>query len=109
MFEGYSYGSRFYAHQLGELGYALREYLLGLFGELVYVVPPKTIVKFTTGNGNSKKKDVARKLNSMGFDLPTEHHYDACAAALFGRGIIRREGLNKSQKAVMEKYLGRNK
>lgn len=107
--EGYSYGSRFYAHQLGELGYVIRNYLLSLFGSLVYVVPPKTITKFITGNGNRSKKDVARELISLGYNLPTEHHYDACAAALFGQGIVRRKGLNKSQLAVMEKYLGRLK
>ena len=107
--EGYSYGSRFQSHQLGELGYALRDYLLGVYGELVFVVPPKTLVKFVTGNGNSKKKDVANKIKSMGIELPTEHHYDACSCALFGKGIMNNAGLSKLQRVVLEKYLGSNK
>ena len=106
--EGYSYGSRFQSHQLGEVGYMFRDYLLDLFPSKFYVVPPKTLVKFTTGNGNSKKKDVAEKLQSMGIELPTSHHYDACSAAMFAQGICTREGLSKPQIAVLEKYLGRN-
>lgn len=107
--EGYSYGSRFQSHQLGELGFAYRQYLYHQYAERSYVVPPKTVKKFITGNGNANKRLVADCISrdySLEFD--TEDLSDACAMALFGAGIINPEKFTEEQQKVVKEWFGGN-
>ncbi|NIT54896.1 MAG: hypothetical protein GWN00_01210 [Aliifodinibius sp.] len=82
--EGYSHNSKFLSFPAVEVAVVLR-YFLWQSGAVVYEVPPKTIKKFTTGNGNAGKdlmlKEVFRRFNH---DTDSNDEADAIAAAYFG-------------------------
>ena len=105
--EGYSYGSRFQSHQLGELGYALRWFLyISVCEEFTHVVPPKTIKKFVTGNGNTAKPFVAKQISTQ-FKLRFDdlNLSDACACALFALALHIPDIFNGEQVNVINEYV----
>ena len=86
--EGYSYASRFQSHQLGELGFDFRRYMHEYHNDSAYIIPPKRLAKFITGNGNSSKKQRAGFIHDLyGLEFDNLHLSDACAAALFGLAL----------------------
>lgn len=106
--EGYSYGSRFRSHHLGELGYALREflYLIVDFGHII-IPPPAVVKKFITGKGNAAKPFVAVDIVKQ-FNLKFDNHdlSDACACALFGLATVHPEHFEDYQLEVLNEYIG---
>lgn len=97
--EGYSYGSKFQSHRLGELGFALRDLLRHYHS---YVVPPTTVKKFITGSGNASKQRVANSLGRFHFD--NSHLYDACALALFSLALGGYGEFTKNQFTLVKKW-----
>ncbi len=93
--EGYAYGERFTAHQLGELGGVLRYRAMGYFKKglmpFPHVVPPTSLKKFCLGRGGGKGTDkiaVAVAVNRLwGWELPDEHAYDAAVLAQVARAL----------------------
>lgn len=86
--EDYSYGSRYQNHQLGELGFGLRRFLQEYYEENIFIIPPKRLVKFITGNGNNNKERVSGIIHDVfGLEFDNLHLSDACSGALFGLAI----------------------
>ncbi len=79
--EGYSYGSRQFAHQLGELGGCLRlELYRGCWDYKEYA--PTMVKKFTTGKGNVKKElMLLHVFKKWGFETSSSDLADAYAIA----------------------------
>lgn len=80
--EGYAYAKGQGAHQIGELGGALR--LIMHMNDLHYVeVAPTKLKKFVTGKGNAKKEIVMVELyKRFGVEVPTTDEADATGLAL---------------------------
>lgn len=96
--EGYSYGSRYQSHYLGELGFAYRQLLAERFPGRAYVVAPTILKKFITGKGNSPKTVVASYITEhFSFTFKSRDLSDACAAALFGLSKFQQEFFEKDQ------------
>jgi len=75
--EGYSYMSRWRAHDLGEVGGIIR---LGLYRRKIdfEVVPPPTLKKFVSGKGNANKEFVVLSaFRRWGAEFPDTHRCDA--------------------------------
>ena len=84
LIEGYSYGSRGVGIYLGEFGAMLRQRLLD-FGEM-FEVPPKSLKKFTTDNGNADKRRMATQaLKRWGVEFDTDDEVDAFSLYQMGR------------------------
>jgi Holliday junction resolvasome RuvABC endonuclease subunit len=62
--EGYSFGERFYTHQMGEVGGTVRITSADLGVKLV-VIPPTVAKKVATGKGNASKSDVRAAVRAM--------------------------------------------
>lgn len=75
--EGFSYTSKFKQHDLGGLGWILRQALWE--NEIPYVVvPPKKRPKFATGNGNAGKLDVFKAcIQRLNLDPGDDNQADA--------------------------------
>ena len=88
LIEGYSYGSKF-NHQIQyELGGVLR-YSLWEAGISFVEVPPKSLKKFVTGNGNAKKDLMLLGVyKRWDFDTEDDNEADAYALAQFGRALL---------------------
>lgn len=85
--ENYSIGSNNRPFDLGEVGgvYRLRLYRMGLD----YIeVPPTSMKKFVTGNGNATKESVSIFLGrNYGITLQQPDEADAAGLALYARGV----------------------
>lgn len=86
--EGYSFGSnQSRSHALGELGGVLRLTVNAFnrdFPTTLYVVPPTSLKKFTTGKGNSKKQEVLLNIyKRWGIEFSDDNQADAFALAMF--------------------------
>lgn len=77
--EGYSYGSAFNSHQLGEAGGIIR--LALHWSECPFFeVPPQWVKKFVTGKSQSKKDEMRLGVfKRWGREFKTEHEVDAFA------------------------------
>jgi crossover junction endodeoxyribonuclease RuvC len=82
--EGYSYGSGFQAHQLGELGGVLRV-LLAEAGVAWVEVAPTRVKKYATGKGNAGKADMLLAAQVAG--VATNSHNEADAWLLRAVGV----------------------
>ena len=87
--EGYSFGSKGRSVvNIGELGALLRQRLLD-FADDVIEVPPKSIKKFTTNNGNADKRAMAiGAYKRWGCEFPTDDEVDAYALYQMGRAAL---------------------
>lgn len=86
--EGYSFGSPNRAHQMGELGGAIR---LEAFrwGLPTLVVQPTTLKMFATGRGNAKKPQVLESVRELtGLQIKTHDQADALTLWCIGRHIL---------------------
>lgn len=82
--EGYSFGSTHRAEAIGELGGVIR-LALHVRGHRMLIVPPKTLKKFATGNGNAKKSDMKSKAWSRWqFEGVDDNAVDAFCLAKLG-------------------------
>lgn len=103
--EGYSYASKNQAHQMGELGAALR---LAIWWAKVpcVVIPPAVLKKAATGKGNATKPDMRMALfQRAGVDIRDDNEVDAAwlrHAALVHYGWPEVE-LPKAQSDVLDK------
>jgi crossover junction endodeoxyribonuclease RuvC len=87
-FEGYSFGSvGASVFDLGEIGGGLR--ILAHDLKISWVsVPPKTLKKYTTGNGNASKDEMVLALkNKYGVEFSTNDEADAFALAHMAKDI----------------------
>lgn len=75
--EGYSYGSKNQAHQMGEMGGVVRHALWRAQVPYIEVAPP-TLKKFATGNGSCGKYAVIKAAcNRMGYEGEDDNEADA--------------------------------
>lgn len=75
--EGYSYGSKFVAHALGELGGVVRLELYDL-GIRYIVVPPSSVKRYACGNGNASKDDMLlAAVRRLGYEGNSKDQADA--------------------------------
>lgn len=75
--EGYSYGSKYNSEVLGELGGTIR---LSLWDASIpwVSIPPKTLKRYATGNGNAPKGDmVAAACEHLGYEGRSDDEADA--------------------------------
>lgn len=109
--EGYSYGSKHHAHQLGEVGGVLRYRALHFASKgrlpFPHIVPPNTLKKFVTGRGGGKGTDkvaVAVACERLwGIPMPSEHGYDALVLAQLARAACGAyPGLLKYQATALQ-------
>ena len=113
--EGYSFGAKNKAHQVGELGGVVK-HLLWQQGIEFVDIAPTVLKKFATGKGTAKKDQVRLGVyKRWGAEFETEHEIDAFVLAQIGRCILCEPSvpLNKEQQAALEKaklsYYGREK
>lgn len=77
--EGYAYGAKYHAHQMGEVGGVIR-LTLWCMGRTYVDVPPPVRMKVATGKGQAKKAAViAEAVRRLGY----EGHDDNVADALW--------------------------
>jgi len=81
--EGYSYMSKWRAHDLGEVGGVIR--LLFYDSEIpLAIVPPPTLKKFVSGKGNCKKDLMMLfAFRKWGKEFPDTHQCDAYCLARY--------------------------
>lgn len=95
--------------KLAELGTLIR-YKLLMKGYPFFVVAPKSLKKFITGNGNAKKNVIIKSVfTKWGYNLSSDNVADASGLANFAKTFYRlqNEGeieLFKYEKEVFEKY-----
>lgn len=100
--EGYSHGSSGMRESIAEWGGVLR---LTLYENNLQIidVPPKTLKKFATGNGNADKILMGVQLmKEFGMEYPTSDQTDAYWLAFFGRayhGLI--PNLTKAREEII--------
>ncbi len=80
LIEGYSHASKHQAHQLGELGFSLRETVLKYIGPAVPVleIAPPSLKRWAAGKGNVDKAVVASHLSArFGVTFRSNNESDA--------------------------------
>lgn len=87
--EGYAYSQAARAHQIGEVGGALRQVLM-VHGHAARIHDPHSLKMFAAGRGDAGKEDVIEAVRSAGYDFTRyggaeEDLSDACALALLVR------------------------
>lgn len=87
--EGYSYGSPFAAHPIGELGGVLRVKLMELgyseANKKLIIVPPTKVKKFVTSRGNAKKNEMMmRVMKKWGYEAKDDNYCDAYSLMKLG-------------------------
>jgi len=101
--EEYSYGSKNGGERLGEWGGVLRVLLHELMVPFMEV-PPSTLKKFITGNGNASKTEMSLALfERFGIREGEDNKADACGLALFALEWTRPGSLTlikKQQEAI---------
>lgn len=81
--EGYSYMSKWRAHDLGEVGGIIRLLFYDSKIQLT-IVPPPTLKKFVSGKGNSKKElMMLHAFRKWGKEFPDTHQCDAYCLARY--------------------------
>lgn len=89
--EGYSFGSKHQAHQLGEFGGVLRSTLCKTFAKArIIEAPPKTLKQFACGNGGAGKIGIAVAL-ARRYDVDfgsDDNKYDAYALARLAECVV---------------------
>jgi crossover junction endodeoxyribonuclease RuvC len=102
--EGYSFGSPYSAHQLGELGGAIRLYLFG-DGRSYVEIPPSTLKKFATGSGRAKKDELRLAVfKRWGKEFKTDHEVDAFILAKIAEAVFGDPGpLTQFQSEVVKR------
>ncbi len=91
--EGLSYGSKgTVKDQFGYLHYDARIYCVTQLGLDPIVVPPKTLKKWTVGNGNASKEDMVAGVNERwGTQIIDDNIADAYALAKYAEEWHQRE------------------
>lgn len=104
LIEGFSYGSKGKAvdFQYG-LGWTIRASLY--INKIGYLdIPPKTLKKFVTGNGNSGKGAmVLPTYKKWGFEHKSDNVIDAYGLARIGWSMYHHENLTNYEKDVLSK------
>lgn len=104
--EGYSYGSRFQAHQLGELGFSLRNLLATELPYKSHIIPPTVIKKVVTGNGRASKSYVKETVEHLaGMSFGSHNLSDACACAIVAAHVANFENLSWEQRKPLVRYV----
>ena len=103
--EGYAYRSRGSGISLGELGGVLRRMLFRQ-GTPLYTVPPASVKKFATGQGNASKEAVlVAAVHSLGYAGNSTDEADALWILTFAMaksGLIDRVQLTPNQRAAID-------
>lgn len=96
--------------QLAELGALIRYKILIQRQYPLCIVPPKTVKKFVTGNGNAKKQQMMQTvLQKWNFKASTDNLADACGMSRFAQFITQLWSknivLSKKQLNGFQQYL----
>jgi crossover junction endodeoxyribonuclease RuvC len=105
--EGFSYGSKGkgVSTQYG-IGWLIRAELIRN-GYTYTEVSPKSLKKFVTGNGNTKKDNMVIPIyKKWGFESPSDNVRDAYVLSQIAKALNDEEGLTGYQKDVIEKVKG---
>jgi len=90
--EGYAFAKGDRAHQIGELGGIIRTDL-AQFDFDVYTVPPGTLKKFVTADGQAKKPKIVLQLyKRWGIEVDQEDEADAVGLAIMGAIFVSPPG-----------------
>ncbi len=100
--EDYAYAATYYAHQMGELGGAIK--LLAYEKKLLCISMPIGVhKKFTTGKGNAKKDLMIKAVyKAYGVDVDDHNIADAVSMLKTYMGYLKPEGLNIKQSEALK-------
>lgn len=89
--EGFSYGSAQYAHQMGYLGYKIREYFARYWKGVPVIEPsPTQVKKFATGKGKGDKDIIIKEVyKRWGYDTNNNNLADAYVLARIGEAYLQ--------------------
>lgn len=89
--EGFAYASPQHAHQMGYLGYRIREYFARHWPGVPIIEPsPNQVKKFATGKGVGEKDIVIKEVyKRWGFDTNNNNIADAYVLARIGEAYLR--------------------
>jgi len=111
--EGFSYGSPQHAHQMGYLGYRIREYFdyEDEFDCLVIEPSPNQVKKFATNKTTAGKELVMKEVyKRWGFDTDDNNLSDSFAMAQIGRAYLgSMDKLTTFQQEVIDSLQGKKK
>lgn len=106
--EGFAHGRAFQAHQMGGLGYIVREALQD--HNFIWIdVAPKALKKFVSGNGNANKDVMIKNVyKRFSYDTDDSNVADAVGLVYVGMAV---EGLweptTAEQRAVVDELTGK--
>lgn len=82
--EGFSFGSKNRAFVLGGIGYAVDAHFYSEYKEYYYVIPPSSVKKYITGNGNAKKDQmILQTYKKHKIEFKSNDECDAYGIAMF--------------------------
>jgi Holliday junction resolvasome RuvABC endonuclease subunit len=82
--EGYSMGSQYQAHQIGELAGVVKTQMFLAFGVVPIVVPPSAGRKHVLGYGVADKATIVKVVQEgLGYPVENDHEADAAIVARF--------------------------
>lgn len=100
--EGYSMGSKGHAFSIGELGGLIKTFLYEE-GYEILIVPPKSLKKFVTGNGNSGKDLMLLKTyKKYGKEFEDDNICDAYGLCMVGKAYLQGTDI-EYEKEVLKK------